>query len=933
MTTVAELVVDVKASENVSSVLQRLEADLDSFYNRFGNRANQPLIPEIPPSVPRGLGQARDEALALAQAEARLERASGNTVGAINRLEAALAGQATRTRQVIQAETQLVTLKQQLARETGEATNAFQRLAGVATGFGKAFGALGITFSAQQIGQFALAAGRQANELEKTQALMRVAARDQATYNQLVQVATANQRAYGGTLQENLQALGRLAPLARNANLEFSDLNRATQLLALASPEQGLEGANSALRELIEGTGAESIQSLVEHFDLPQSALRALTDESLTAREKLEGLFTVLEQEGFGAAALNAQLDTTAATYDRLGASISNVIDAIGGAVAEGFEPAARGLDRLLQAALGDKTAQLELQAILNGTPTLDLNEALNEAQQRYASALIANGQSQEQAIEAALQNANSLALLQDAIDLANNATWAHSDALQALIPEMIALAAAGGDNVVILDKLLLHYRSTGDIDFLTAALGAATYQLDANTGAMDDNTAAIEANTRALVDETQRAFEAEHQAERLAKFQAELIFISDQVAKGHVAAGEAAAKLATKYNIAEDAALALIGSQATLARVEAARTEAQREAARAEAQRLERESREQIRTRTTRRSGGGRSRQLSDEQRRQNQILSERAKAQQRLEQAEQDHQERILAIQQRFAERQLDQERSNNLSKLQSRAAFYDALTTADAEGQISSEQAQALSAAYEAAFAESQRLAQEGNTQLAADFLDLRQKQIQEELDFQRRLAAARATAADPEADAAERTRAQEEVSRLQAIENLRRQARDEELKQLLEQGDELIAERDRQLAAETERFRDAQGDIMQASDFATERKIQNALRSGQAIEAETALLREQARVIQSIGPRTPAGPTPAPITTGGPGTGGGTNVLTVQDPVVAATISDGDARLEQIVATELGTVRAAVEAVERRVGAVEGAVRGLAGRLVN
>lgn len=271
----------------------------------------------------------------------------------------------------------------------------------------------------------------------------------------------------------------------------------------------------------------------------------------------------------------------------------------------------------------------------------------------------------------------------------------------------------------------------------------------------------------------------------------------------------------------------------------------------------------------------------------------------------------ERQLQIQRQYAERQLAAERQLRVGSLNSRADFYDALTQSTPE--IGQEAAEGLAAAYEQAFAQAQQFAQSGQAQLASSYLQLRQRQIQEELSYQQAVARAR-----EEGD-------QAEVARLQRIEALRAAAREEELKQLVEGGDQNVKARDdalgdeadrtaEALAAEGERYAEQTGKIADASaEKARKLAIDEAKIRGE-LQSTNTVLAEQLRLAQQLGglPATGAGlpqaqaaavsPPPAPVAPAvpgvalAPGQAGGPVVVT--DPQIAAQVATLDATVARL-----------------------------------
>jgi hypothetical protein len=267
----------------------------------------------------------------------------------------------------------------------------------------------------------------------------------------------------------------------------------------------------------------------------------------------------------------------------------------------------------------------------------------------------------------------------------------------------------------------------------------------------------------------------------------------------------------------------------------------------------------------------------VSDQQKLDNTLLSRQDKFSNQTEDSETKHQQKLLDIAAQYAEKELAQEHQNEVSKINSRADFYDRVTSSDLNK--SKEGKTALSkidADYEAAFAKSQQLAQEGKAKLGADYLALKQQQAQQQLDFEEKVAAAK-----DKKDKAE-------VQRLQQIQKLRQQAQAEEEKQLLAGGDQNVNARDKALADESVSYQGSQDKIQTASDRATEHVIANAERQGKAIDQNTQRYTSQAAAIDQTGQG--ANPQrPAQGTSTGVGATGATNA-SASTPPDAKAFSD-------------------------------------------
>lgn len=218
---------------------------------------------------------------------------------------------------------------------------------------------------------------------------------------------------------------------------------------------------------------------------------------------------------------------------------------------------------------------------------------------------------------------------------------------------------------------------------------------------------------------------------------------------------------------------------------------------------------------------GGGA--KLSAQDKLNNQLAANQDKYYDKIENAEISHQQKLLDIYEDFAKKQLAAQRAGEVSKRRSRADFY-----SDLIDQENVDQAK-FSAEYEQAFEESQKMAQAGQAQLAQDYLALREKQIQEDIDFAKRRAE---IAADDEMSKAEK---EAKLKALDEIDKMRKDAQAAETKALLEGGDENINALNEKLAEEEERYNEQTGKIATAAEQAADARIAAWQRANQAIAA--------------------------------------------------------------------------------------------------
>ena len=434
-TRAATLIVEIEGrSTNLEGLLKRVQADLLKVSGE--SQRTQQSTDRLGATQRKAAGDALRQAQALAQ----LARAEGDTAGAVTILKSALERADKSTTAAIRAQTQLAGLQTKLRSELQGTKSAFDQLSATAGTFSSALGALGFGVGIAAIGQFALAAGQQANQLEKTRAVLRAVAGDSATYADVTRIAASNQQLLGGSLQANLAPLQQFLFIANRTGTSLGELNEVAQLLAATNPLQGISGAGTALSEVLSG----DLTSIVERFNLPRAAIRTLINESDNAGEVLAGITVLLGAMGVTAETVAAGLDTNAAAYDRLGAAASNLTTEIGGLLANALAPAANGLTDF-----ANRTAaaveQLQQAGGVNAAqfaPLIQASyEALTGAVRVYADAQIAAGASGGEAVAKAQGYAQTL----DAIALAQGAVTERWDggtvAADALGARLTALA------------------------------------------------------------------------------------------------------------------------------------------------------------------------------------------------------------------------------------------------------------------------------------------------------------------------------------------------------------------------------------------------------------------------------------------------------------------------------------------------------------
>lgn len=494
--------------------------------------------------------------------------------------------------------------------------------------------------------------------------------------------------------------------------------------------------------------------------------------------------------------------------------------------------------------------------------------EADSEQGRAYVEQLMQMGTSAEDAAAKLAQMEpvfQQLSAIQDTATVTNRENAAALAELTPQILEVASYSANAADGILTMAAAT----ASGDLsveNFRVALAGliadhAANAQATANTTAtityqsqaMIDASNAAQTSTASLVEQTQKTLDASIQSERLAQFQATLAQIGGAVAAGHISAANGAAQLANMYGIATSEAYKLIAAQSQLAGMKAptgsaidpsGQQRANQLEAQADAYKKIRAAQEQqvLTTGTaaerqavlnkqlerTRVTYGEQSAEFINAQTALKQFQDQQDKASrkgggggraagggvgakldkirtdeyQKTEDAERQHQERLLAIEQKYAEKSAELLKEGETRKRKSRADFYDALTKATPD--IGKDVAGKLAADYEAGFQKARELEQSGQVALARETERANNERLQEELDYQQALADARKAGDEAE------------VQRLQAIHILRQQEQDERVKQATEGGDQLQADKQKELDSEAQRFEEQTGKIATTAD---------------------------------------------------------------------------------------------------------------------
>lgn len=558
-------------------------------------RGTQTTVPRSEAPNARPVGRSPDPAaqaqraeaalLRQARAEATLAQAQGDGARAATILGTALTKVDRSSVAAIQTQTQLARATTRLETAASGAAGRLQVLprtiAGLSDGAAQFAQIAGVGFGLGALVQGVAGAAQAANALEKTSATVRAVAGSQERYNQVVKIAEANQRLFGGSLNDNLGPLQQFLFISNRSGASLDELNRVAQLLATVNPAEGIAGAGFALSEAFSG----DLTSIVERFNLPRAAVRQLLAEAKGADDVLAGVTQLLATQGVTSETLAASLNTNAQSYTNLGAQASQAYTTIGAAASSAARPVAdfvaaglEGFNRIASA--GQQVQGVGVQVLAAATSFDDYtakaaaaNQQLNTlgasispltaAQYAYAQSLMASGtsatdaQAKAEALGGVLIQTGSV---QEALAARQDASAASA---QALSDTMIALASTSAENNAAVFDLQQSYL-TGQIsaqqlaDSVQQLLGAQRAQAQATAEASRE----AERNAQLVAsggDAARQAAEASN-ADAVAKIeqstqtalasarQDELQAALERAAAGSGSAEAAAAQLAAVY-------------------------------------------------------------------------------------------------------------------------------------------------------------------------------------------------------------------------------------------------------------------------------------------------------------------------------------------------------------------------------------------------
>jgi hypothetical protein len=347
---------------------------------------------------------------------------------------------------------------------------------------------------------------------------------------------------------------------------------------------------------------------------------------------------------------------------------------------------------------------------------------------------------------------------------------------------------------------------------------------------------------------------------------------------------------------------------------------------------------------RKTKKAGGsGGAPKLTPNEKINTKLLDDQDKFNDKFEDAEQKHWDKVADIYAKFNEEQQKQFAKNEVSKRRSRADFYSGLQDAPAGVDV-----QQFAQQYEAAFAEAQNIAASGKAKLANEFLELRQKQIEEMKSLAEE--AAKITTERDEGKISEAD-AEAQLAFLEGRKKLIEDAQREEQQLLLSQGDANINALNEQLTAEEQAYQENVDKIALSAERKADAVVKHAERSKIAVSEENKVLAENEeryrRIAAINGGQVPAAQrtaatqipttagdtekpvtveatTPIPVTTAEALIVRQAELFIVHDADVMSAIGDMAARIEGKLGEVVSAVNGAKDAITGAVSSVREAV---------
>lgn len=781
---------------------------------------------------------------------------------------------------------------------------------------------------------------------------------------------------------------GDTTSLARRFEINKSDLNSIKQLGSDAEKLQALDGVLEKLGISQELLTAQTETTAVAYDKLKGSAADAGAVIGQILAKSMQGVaelatqyfnivangLPVLTNQSAQVAMVSGTLLTTSKSYDEFNAAVKRANDGIN-----------------------------QQAGIL--APFVEKIKTLTPAEYEFVQALMARGVAADSAVEK-LQKLNDVSsqyrFMQEGIAQVSGATNEQINQFGAAI----LLAASSGDKgrevangytsavldqALSIDEAIKYLGTYNDVQFQQANAVATTGEATTSaTFALNNYTEAVRENAAAQMQDTVESM-------ALSAAQEQLTSIANGAANGLISVGQAADAMAAQFGIARNEALNLISAlqeinntkartqlgisqydDATQRAILGGRSPQSVQQSTQEADKLVKSYKNYLTATSTtaenlarakaelngirqgtaewydqqvrvnklqeqydneqkkgRKSGAAKSPKLTQEEKTNNSILKAQDSFQSKYEDAERDHYDKLAKIQADYNEKVLKQQAANETGKRRSRAGFYTDI------GGMEGIDSDKFAAQYEQAFAEAQKLAQDGKARLSQEFLELRQKQIEEmaQLDEE---------AAKVNSDS--KLSKKEKQRQLEYIEGRRKLVADaqaEEQKQLIDGGDSLQNERDKQLADEAKAYSDNVDQISIQAGRKADAIVTQAEREKKAVTDANLELANQLKTTKDI---AAAADGIAPKTTTTVDSTVNTNqsvsvdnpvaldnatamlvqqqsIWLVRDDGVISSINDSTARLESKLTDILNAVNESKTSVTGAIGELKGAINNM------
>jgi hypothetical protein len=907
MPEVAELTVTINGKDvGLNRILTQLEGRM-----KTADATGTQLTDVFGRAIPAAQQKAADSSLRYAQTLARTAVAMGDNAAASRILTQGLnqaAGASDRAVASATAQLSKLSTGSSLMQQFGQgAASSLTAMIGPAALATAGIGALiGVVNSFGEALQFKA-------QLDATTASINIQLRGVRDTGEVWAQAASFARQYGLTQQEVNQAVGASVGILRTSQAGLEDILGVLARMQILSPEQSISEAALALKALASG----DTTSLVTRFEVSRDVAAQLKTEIQGGRDAVQVMGTFLDSMGVSMDAVAAKME------------------GVNGKLLE-LKQAQEDL-KLAQAAWAEGPGLVVLQGqttVLSGLTRIltgDVNamgQSWRNNMDAYATWLgltdqaIRSGGEWGQVIQRNSSEIGALTLNMDAERTAiANATIAAQEQAAALEEDALKAAIAGVRSEELAlkkNQLAQQAQIAANALLLSGAAGEQTANRLANSASLVD---VLTASFYRLAAAQQAAAVSAARSANLSSQSAGSELKNEQLALRTSTQRAAAAKRYAGLQDAERDRIQAIGSateKVSLAEKDLAAAREKFGASSAEAYRAETKllQAQQASAKGGRAAhaaaGAGR---VSDQQKMETSLLNQQDRFDDQAEQAEIQHQQKMLDIEKEFLEKSLQQQRENEVNKRQSRADFYKTLNVDNRN--LSQQVRDQLAAAYEDAYKKAQEIAAAGNAQQADAYLKLKQEQLAAEAQFQRDLADAQKAKDD------------ELVKALIAARELEKQAEQEREKQLLEGGDANVNARTKAMTEEEQRFADQQDKIGTSAEQAADRKIAAAQRSGQAIDAENLKLQQQEALLKRIGGGGGGGGGPAGVP-GGPGAPAPGVAPTGQEAVAGGALDLG--ALASQLSNILNAINSAAGTITSAQRETTGAVRGLAGRAV-